>query len=124
MTSFLKKVGIGAALAATVLTVAAPAQAQRYYDDRYRRDRGADVAVAGLAGLAIGAAIASSHHDRYYDRGYGYRYYGPRYRYYGPRRYYRADRFYGPYRGYYGPPRGYYSRGYGGYGGHRGYYGY
>lgn len=127
MKSFLKKAGLGLTLVATALTAAAPAEAQRYYGDRYRRDRGADVAVAGLAGLAIGAAIASSNRDRYYDRGYDYRYYGPRYRYYGPRyHHYRSDRYYAPYRGYYGPPRGYYSRGYGGYGGYgyRGYYGY
>jgi hypothetical protein len=49
----------------------------------YRDNTGAEVA-AGIAGLAIGAAIAGGGHERvYYDRGYyapGY-YYSP---YYGP----------------------------------------
>lgn len=69
MFNLLKKAGLGVALAATALTTAAPAQAQYY--DRYRRhDNGAGAAiVAGIAGLAIGAAIASSNrNDRY--RGY------------------------------------------------------
>lgn len=104
MTSFLKRAAIGAALVATALTVAAPAQAQRYYDDRFGRDRGTDVAVAGLAGLAIGAAIASNN-NRFYRAGY-----------YGPRR-----GFYGPRGGFYGPRGGFYGRGY--YGGGRGFYG-
>ncbi len=97
MTNVLTKVGLGVALAATSLTVAAPAEAQRYY----HRDRGSDAGtaiVAGIAGLAIGAAIASSSNDRYYDRGYDNRYYydrgprynyAPRYNYYQPRYNYR-----------------------------------
>jgi len=96
MTNVLTKVGLGVALAATSLTVAAPAEAQRYY----HRDRGSDAGtaiVAGIAGLAIGAAIASSSNDRYYDnryydRGYNDRYYydrAPRYNYYQPRYNYR-----------------------------------
>ena len=71
MNSILKKAGLGVALAATAITASAPADAQRYY----RHHRGGDAGpaiVAGIAGLAIGAAIASSsNRDRYYrDRGY------------------------------------------------------
>jgi hypothetical protein len=69
MNKFLTKTVIGATLAATALTVAAPADAQRY-----RRHRGNDnggAIVAGIAGLAIGAAIASSNNrDRYYRDDY------------------------------------------------------
>lgn len=98
MTNVLTKVGLGVALAATSLTVAAPAEAQRYY----HRDRGSDAGtaiVAGIAGLAIGAAIASSNNDRYYDNryydgGYDDRYYdrGPRYDY-APRQNYYQPRY-------------------------------
>jgi len=121
MNGLLKKAGLGAVLAATVVTTAAPAEAQRYR--RYHRG-GGDVAagavLGGIVGLGVGAAIASSNRDRrYYGDGY---YYGPRPRYRGyyyappPRRFYRGyDRGYYP-RGYYGG--GYYGRPY------RGYYGY
>lgn len=98
MNTVLTKVGLGVALAATSLTVAAPAEAQRYrHYDRY--DRGSDAGtaiVAGIAGLAIGAAIASSNNDhyyddrRYYDRGPRYDY-APRYNYYQPRYNYRQQ---------------------------------
>ena len=73
-----------------VASVAAPAQARSYYDGgeyhRSHHDNGASTAIiAGIAGLAIGAAIASSshkHHNHYgdgyysgdrggYDNGYG-----------------------------------------------------
>lgn len=108
MTSFLKKAGIGAVLAATVLTAAAPAEAQRWGGGR-GWDRGWDrggwngrggnagpAIVAGIAGLAIGAAIASNRNDRfrdryYYDRGY------PRdydYRFYHDHGYYPHDGYY------------------------------
>ena len=70
MTSFFKKAGLGAALAATVLTAAAPAEAQRYGYRDYRDDRAGTAVVAGLAGLTIGATLASNRYDRYY---------GPRY---------------------------------------------
>ncbi len=129
MSGFLTKAGMGIALAATAITAAAPADAQRWGGYRgYRGHRGGDTAAAailgGVVGLGVGAAIASSNRDRYYDRGYyGYNgYYGPRYRpvprgyyrdYYAPppprvvyREYYR-DPYYG---GGYGAPRGYYGR--------------
>lgn len=72
MNSLLKKAGLGVAMAATALTVAAPASAQRYGYRHY--DRGGDAAgaaiVGGIIGLGLGAAIASSNNNRYYDRGY------------------------------------------------------
>ena len=105
MAGMFKKTVLGGALAVSILVAVAPAEAQYY---RGRRDRGGDVAtgaiVGGIIGLGLGAAIASSNRDRYYDRGY---YYGP-----GPRAYYR-DRYYAPPRvvyrqRYYAPPRAYY----------------
>jgi hypothetical protein len=89
MTSLTKKLALGAVLGATVLTAAAPADAQRYRNYRHRDNTGAAV-FAGVAGLAIGAALASDH--RYdYDRGY-YRQHG----------YYPTDGYYyrNDYRGY------------------------
>ncbi|MGJ3626592.1 hypothetical protein AB5I41_06490 [Sphingomonas sp. MMS24-JH45] len=123
MNAYLKKAGLATVLAASTLTTIAPAEAQRYW----RRDRGGDAAtgaiIGGVIGLGLGAAIASSNRDRYYDRGYyddrGYyaapprryyqqRYYAPPPRYYDrgytPRRY--DDRAY--YDNYYRQPRGYY----------------
>jgi hypothetical protein len=92
----------------------ADARDHRYYDGRYHHrdhdDNGAAI-VAGIAGLAIGAALANGGHDRYYDNGYyrrgyydrGYydrRYYGPpAYAYgygYAPRRC-RTTTFWDPY---------------------------
>lgn len=95
MNSVMKKGVMVLVAGATVATVAAPAEAQRYR--RYHRG-GNDAAIAigaGIIGLGVGAAIASSNRDRYYDPYYGRGYYD---------------------RGYYG--RGYYDRGYYG----RGYY--
>jgi hypothetical protein len=91
--NIVKKAGLGLVTVATVLTAAAPAEAQRYH--RYRdRDNTGTAIVAGVAGLAIGAAIASNRNDRrYYDRRYDY-----------DRRFYRE-------RGYY-PRNGYYYRDY------------
>ena len=114
MKTLLTKAGLGLSLAATALTAAAPADAQwrrgygwdRGYDRGWHRgrDNGGTAVVAGIAGLAIGAALASSANDqrfrdRYYrDRGYAYNY---------------DDRFYRQ-RGYY-PNDGYYAHRYNNY---------
>lgn len=112
MNSVWKKAGLGIALAATTLAAAAPAEAQRYgrgwRGGGFNRGNGGAV-VAGIAGLAVGAALASNNNrfrGGYYDRGF----YGP-----GPGYYDRG--FYGPgpgfyNRGYYGPGPGFYDRGY------------
>lgn len=106
MNSILKKAGLGIVLAATAITASAPAEAQRYrggyggyYGRGYRHDDGGTALVAGIAGLAIGAAIASGH-DRYRDRYYADRGYDRGY----DRNY---DRGYYPRQGYYGYDRGY-----------------
>lgn len=100
MKTTINKAVLGLALGATALTAAAPAEAQRY---RYRdRDNGGAAIVAGIAGIAIGAAIAGSGRDRYrdgyYDRGYrGYdrQYYNYNYdNYYRQRGYYPRDSYY------------------------------
>ena len=96
MTGLIKKAALGATLAATLAAV--PAEAQRYRD--YRHHRGNDAAgaaiVGGIIGLGLGAAIASSNRDRYYDRGYQYDgYYAqPQYNYYAQPRGYYNDRSY------------------------------
>jgi len=121
MKGIWTRVGLSVTLAATALTVAAPAEAQRW-----RRNRGGDVAtsalIGGVVGLGVGAAIASSNRDRWYrDRYYDRR--GA----WGPRRGWRGyDRGYYPPRGYYAPrgyygPRGGWDRGWGGGGYYRGY---
>ena len=89
MNGFLKRAGLSAALAATALTAAAPADARGwgggYRGHGYRGgNAGAAALVGGIVGLGIGAAIASNGRPGYY----GYGGYG--------------------YGGYYGPPRGYY----------------
>ncbi len=103
MNGFLKKAGLGVALAATALTAAVPADAQRWGRGGYGRGYGwggyhhrgggnaAGAAVlGGILGLGVGAAIASSNRPRYYDRGY---YAPPPVAYYSPpvRTYYRED---------------------------------
>ena len=96
MRTFLKKATLGVALGASALVASAPAEAQRYrHYDRHRGDGGAAI-VAGVAGLAIGAALASSNR---YDRRYDYDT-----RYYDQRGYYPSDGYYA--RNYY------YDRGY------------
>ena len=130
MKTILTKAGLAITLAATTLTVAAPADAQRYR----RYNRGNDVAtgaiIGGVVGLGLGAAIASSNRrDRYYDRGYynGGGYYNDGYVYdrrdlrrerrqlRRERRFLRNQGYYAP-RGYYNYNRGYapgyYNRGY------------
>src|SRR3546814_2507241 len=67
MQSILKKAGLAVALGATALTVAAPAEAQRWHHNRHHGgdDAAAAALVGGIIGLGIGAAIASSDNDRY-----------------------------------------------------------
>lgn len=77
MNGLIKKAGLGVALAATALTAAAPADAQRYRGGyRHYNRGGGDVAagaiLGGIVGLGVGAAIASNNRGRYYDRGYYY----------------------------------------------------
>ncbi|MFG6283813.1 hypothetical protein DC429_02450 [Arthrobacter sp. TPD3018] len=94
MNGFFKKAGLGVALAATALTAAAPADAQRWGGYRhYNRGGGDAVAgalIGGVLGLGIGAAIASSNRPRYYDRGYYYDAPPP------PPRVVYEDRYYAP----------------------------
>ncbi len=81
--SILKKTGLAVALGATALTgLAIPAEAQRYRGNRHHDNSGAAV-VAGIAGIAIGAAIASNDHRYDYDR-----------RYYSDHGYYPVDGYY------------------------------
>jgi hypothetical protein len=89
-----KKATLAVALGASTLAAATPAEAQRWRRGGYR-DNGAGVALAaGIAGLAIGAALNSR--DRYNPRyDYDYRYYD--------------QRGYFPQNGYYA--RNYYNRG-------------
>lgn len=80
MKTLIGKAAMIATLAASTLSFAVPAEARDHY--RHHRGGGDDAAIAigaGLIGLAIGAAIASDHNDRYDDRGYYYDSY-PRYR--------------------------------------------
>jgi hypothetical protein len=94
MKTLLKKATLAAALGATTLAAAAPAEAQRWR----RHDRGdatGAAIVAGIAGLAIGAALTSR--DRY-DPRYDYDY-----RYYDQRGYFPNDGYYA--RNYYADPR-------------------
>jgi hypothetical protein len=95
MTNLVKKATLGLVLAATAATaVATPADAQRYRRHHHHGDRTGTAIVAGIAGLAIGAAIASSDRRYDYDR-----------RYYRERGYYPVDGYY--YRDHYRRYRGY-----------------
>jgi len=100
MRTLMKKATLAVALGASAIVASAPADAQwrgRYYDRHHRGNGGAAV-VAGIAGLAIGAAIASNNR---YDRRYAYDY-----DYYDRRGYFPNDGYYA--RSYY--DRGYYDR--------------
>ena len=93
MTSIFTKASLALALGATALTVAAPAEAQRY-GHRGHGDGGTAI-IAGIAGLAIGAAIVSSSRhrdDRRYDDRYDGRYEQPQ-GYYDDGNGYRDDRY-------------------------------
>ena len=107
MNAIVKKGILALTAGATIAGLAAPAEAQRW---RRHHGGGGDEAAAaivgGIIGVGLGAAIASSGRNRYYDR-YDDRYYGGGY----------YDRGYYD-RGYYGG--GYYDRDY--YRGHRGSY--
>ena len=69
MTSVLKKVVLGLTAASTLAITATPADAQRYRHYRHHGDDAAWAIGAGILGLGVGAAIASSNRG-YYDRGY------------------------------------------------------
>lgn len=77
LASALAAVTFGGALAAT----AGPAQAEHYYYGHRHHDgsdRAAVAVAAGIAGLALGAALSSrgsDRDDRYYDRPYRGSYY-------------------------------------------------
>ena len=101
MSVVLKGALAAALLAGATVAATAPAQA----------DRGSGAVIAGIAGLAIGAAIASDHRRQYYEEPAGY--YAP-----PPPVYYGGGYEYAPvyaydYRGYYGYRGDGYRGGYG-----------
>lgn len=110
LTAALAALTFGAAVAAS----AVPAEARDrsgYYGyngyDGYRRHHNGDktgaAIAAGVVGLALGAALASSSNNRSGNGYYGNSYYGNSYAY---------DGGYAPRRSYYDYDRGYSSRGY------------
>jgi hypothetical protein len=83
MANLIKKAVLGVTLGASVLVATAPtAEAQRYRGYYRHHDNTGTAVVAGIAGLAIGAALAS---DRRYDYDR---------RYYRQRGYYPTDGYY------------------------------
>ncbi len=78
--------GLAAATLLGGLGLGSTASAQYRHGDYHHHDNSGAAVAAGIAGLAVGAAIASSSHP-YYNNGYYYdRPYGDRYGYYyGPR---------------------------------------
>ncbi|HEX4737262.1 MAG TPA: hypothetical protein VH331_06855 [Allosphingosinicella sp.] len=81
MTSVLKKVVLGLTAASTLAVTATPADAQRYYRHYHHGDRTGLAIGAGILGLGLGAAIASSNRGYYRDPYYGGGYYGDPYGY-------------------------------------------
>lgn len=105
MKPLLTRATLALALGATALTASVPASAQRYGGGHRGHDNSGVAIVAGIAGLAIGAAIASSgnhRRDGYYEQGYDN---GPGYDQY---RYEQYPQVYD--NGYY--QQGYYQQGY------------
>lgn len=101
LTAALAALTLGGALAATTVT---GAEARPYYHGGYYHHGGAGPAiVAGVAGLALGAALA----DRPHYYGYGPAYYGPAYYggYYGPATCYSTRWVWDPYVGHRVPQR-------------------
>ena len=75
MRNLIRKSALGLALASMTALTAAPADAQYYRHYRHHHDDDAAWAIgAGIVGLGVGAAIASSTRNRYYGNGYD-RYY-------------------------------------------------
>src|SRR6476660_5247834 len=79
MTNLIRKAALGLALAATATMAASPAEARDRWGRHHSGDDAAIAIAAGIAGLAIGAAI-SDNGGRYNNRYYRDSYYYPRYR--------------------------------------------
>lgn len=79
LTAAIAAITLGGAVCATATTADARPYAGHYYGGHYRGGNGGAI-VAGVAGLAIGAALASNY-PHYYGGGpyYGPAYYGPAY---------------------------------------------
>lgn len=92
---------VAASAAIGAMTFAAsPAEARRYHDRHNGNNNSGAVVVAGIAGVAIGAALAGSGRTRQYGG-----YYGQPQGYYGGN-YGRPQGYYGG--NYYGRPQGHY----------------
>ena len=98
LTAALAALTLGGAVSATAVSSAEARPYYGHYDGGHyyghRGGNGAGLAVAGIAGLALGAALASDH-PHYYRS-----YYGPGPYAYGPYAYGPGPYAYGP--GYYG----------------------